>query len=130
MTNRPRPFGVTLLAILAGVAGLAAAYHTMQYLHILPMSLGPLSFYGFDLLGALIWAALTVMYAWVVSMLWTVNPVGWLWVVLVSGANLVLGGLAVLGSSSFSAEAPALLINAVVLLYCLVPSTRSAFGTS
>ncbi len=127
--SRRRPFGITLLAILAALAGIIAAYHTMQYLHILPMSLGQLSFYGFDLAGALIWAALTVMYAWVVSMLWTVNPVGWLWVVLVSGANLVLGGLAVLGSSSLNAEAPALLLNGVVLLYCLLPGTRSAFGT-
>ena len=72
--NRPRPFGVTLLAILAAIAGLVAAYHTFQYLHILPFSLGPVAFYGFDLLGALLWGITTIIYAWVVSMLWTVNP--------------------------------------------------------
>ena len=78
--NRPRPFGVTLLAILAGIAGLVAAYHTFQYLHILPFSLGPVAFYGFDLLGALLWGITTIIYAWVVSMLWTVNPSGWMFV--------------------------------------------------
>jgi hypothetical protein len=111
--NRPRPFGVTLLAILAGIAGLVAAYRTtFQYLHILPFSLGPVAFYGFDLLGTLLWAISTIIYAWLVSMLWNVNPQGWMFCVIISIINLVLAGLDILGQSSFQAEIPALVINA------------------
>jgi len=33
----------------------------------------------------LLWGILAVIYAWVVSMLWTVNPQGWLFVVILSG---------------------------------------------
>jgi hypothetical protein len=126
--ERSRPFGITVLAILAGLAGVVSAYHTLQYLHVLPFWLGPISFYGFDLWGAILWGVLTVIYAWVVSMLWTMNPAGWLYVVIISIFNLVLAGISILGASTFQALLPAILINAVVLIYCLLPSTRSAFG--
>jgi hypothetical protein len=126
--KRPRPFGVTLLAILAAIGGLIAAYRTFQYLHILPFWLGPVAFYNFDLLGALLWAITTIIYAWVVSMLWTVNPQGWMFCVIISIVNLVLAGLDILGQSSVQAELPAILINAIVLIYCLLPSTKRAFG--
>ncbi len=125
---RARPFGVTLLAILAGIAGVVAAYHTLQYLHILPFFLGSVGFYGFDLGGALLWLILTVIYAWVVSMLWTMNPAGWFYVVIISIANLVMALISILGSSSVQALLPAIVINAIVLIYCLLPGTRQAFG--
>jgi small-conductance mechanosensitive channel len=126
--QRPRPFGVTLLAILAAIAGLVAAYRTFQYLHILPFSLGPVAFYGFDLLGALLWGITTIIYAWLVSMLWTVNAQGWMFCVIISIVNLILAGIDILGQSSLQAELPALVINAIVLIYCLLPSTKRAFG--
>jgi hypothetical protein len=125
---RARPFGVTVLAILAGIAGVVAAYHTLQYLHILPFWLGSVAFYGFDLGGALLWLILTVIYAWVVSMLWTMNPAGWLYVVIISIVNLVMALISILGSSSVQALLPAIIINAIVLIYCLLPGTRQAFG--
>ncbi|HEY1296727.1 MAG TPA: hypothetical protein VGJ60_26920 [Chloroflexota bacterium] len=126
--QRSRPFGVTLLAILAAIAGLVAAYHTFQYLGILPFFMGPLGFYGTDLLGAILWGITTIIYAWVVSMLWTMNPQGWMFVVIISIINLILAVLDIFGGSSWSAEVPALLINGVILLYCLLPSTKRAFG--
>ena len=125
---RRRPFGVTLLAILAGLAGVVSAYHTLQYLHILPFTLGPMQFYGSDLWGALLWGITTVIYAWVVSMLWTLNPSGWLFVVIISAWNLILAVLSILGASTVSAVAPAILINGIVLIYCLMPGTKRAFG--
>jgi len=126
--KRSRPFGVTVLAIMAAIAGLVAAYRTFQYLHILPFFLGPVAFYNFDLLGALLWAITTIVYACVVSMLWTVNPQGWMFVVIISIVNLVLAVIDILGATSLQAELPALIINALVLLYCLLPSTKRAFG--
>jgi hypothetical protein len=126
--TRSRPLGVTVLAILAGIAGVVAAYHTFQYLHLIPVWLGPVSFYGFDPLGALMWGITTVIYAWVVSMLWTMNPSGWLFVVLISIVELILAVLSILGGSTLEALLPALILNALVLIYCLLPSTKRAFG--
>jgi hypothetical protein len=116
------------LAILAGIAGIIAAYHTLQYMHIIPFVLGPVQFWGFDLWGALLWGLTTVIYAWVVSMLWYVNPQGWLFVVIISIWNLILAVIDILGQSSVSAMMPALVINGIVLIYCLLPSTKRAFG--
>jgi hypothetical protein len=126
--TRSRPFGVTLLAILAGIAGVIAAYHTLQYLHILPISLGPISFFGFDLWSALLWGITTVCYAWVVSMLWTVNPAGWMFAVLISAWNLILVVLDLIGGTSVSALTPAIVLNGLILIYCLLPNTKRAFG--
>jgi len=126
--KRSRPFGVTILAIVAGIAGVVAAYHTLQYLHILPFWLGQVGFYGFDLWGALLWGLMTVIYAWVVAMLWTVHPAGWLYLVLISVCNLVLAVISIIGNSTTQAMLPAIVINGLILLYCLLPSTKRAFG--
>jgi hypothetical protein len=126
--KRSRPFVVTILAIVAGIAGVFAAYHTLQYLHILPFWLGPVALYGFDLWGALLWGLMTVVYAWVVAMLWTMHPAGWLYLVLISVCNLVLAVISIIGNSTAQAMAPAIIINGLILLYCLLPSTKRAFG--
>jgi hypothetical protein len=126
--TRHRPFGITILAIVAGVAGVIAAYHTLQYLHIMPFWLGGMAFWGFDLWGAVLWGLTTFMYAWVVAMLWNLNPSGWLFLVLISAWNLIMIVLSVLGASTISAFAPTLLINGLILIYCLLPGTKRAFG--
>jgi hypothetical protein len=126
---RHRPIGITILAILAGLAALVALWHTLQYLHLLPFTLGPLQFYGFDLLGALMWGVLTAIWAWVAARLWAVDPRGLMFAVVLSGLNLVMAGLSILGASTFEALLPAILLNGVVLLYCLTPGVRRAFGS-
>jgi hypothetical protein len=46
---KTRPFGVTLLAILAGIAAFLAIVHTLQFLHLLPFNLGgTVRFFAFD----------------------------------------------------------------------------------
>lgn len=123
-----RPIGITIIAILAGIAAVVSAIHTLQYLHLLPFFLGPLSFFGFDLWGAILWGALTLIYIWVVRMLWNVDPQGWMFVVILAGLNLILAVLNAIGGSTLSAVMPAIVINGVVLIYCLTPGVKSAFG--
>jgi hypothetical protein len=123
-----RPIGITIIAILAGIGTVIAAIHTLQYLHLFPFFLGGMAFFGFDLLGALLWGVLTVIYAWVVAQLWTVNPQGWLFLVILSALNIVLDLLSVLGATTFSAILPSLLINAIVFIYCMTPGIKRAFG--
>jgi hypothetical protein len=60
-------------------------------------------------------------------MLWTMNPQGWFFATFLSGLNLVLAFISLLGASSLQALLPAIIINAAVLIYCLVPSTKEAF---
>jgi hypothetical protein len=126
--TRSRPFGVSVLAILSAVAALVALYHTLQYLHILPFSLGPLAFYGFDIWGAVLWGLTTLAYLWAMRLLWSVNPQGWMFATVISAFNLILAFVSILGASSFQALLPSIVVNAAILIYCLVPSTKQAFG--
>lgn len=123
-----RPFGITVIAILAGIATVLAAIHTLQYLHLLPFFLGNMAFFGFDLWGAILWGIMTVIYAWVVVNLWNMNPQGWMFLVLLSSLNLVLDVISIIGQTTFSAVAPSIVVNAAVLLYCLTPGVKRAFG--
>jgi hypothetical protein len=124
-----RPIGITIIAILAGIATIIAAIHTLQYLHILPFFIGQMAFFGFDLWGALLWGLMTVIYAWVVMQLWNVNPQGWMFLVLISALNIILDVLSIIGATTLSAVLPSIIINAIVLIYVLTPGVKRAFGT-
>jgi len=125
---KERPIGVTILAILAAFAALAAFVYTLQMLHILPFYLGPIAYWEFSLIGAIFWGFLVLIWLAVFQMLMTMHPSGWLFCVIISGLNLLFDFFAILGGSSWEAMAPALLLNGIVLLYCLLPGTKAAFG--
>jgi len=128
--SKSRPFGVTILAILAGIAAFLAVIHTLQMLHLFPIrgSLGVFSFFTLDLLGALLWGLMAAIYIWLVRMLWNLDPQGWLFLVIIAIFNLILAFVSILGRSSFQAMLPSILINGVILIYCLLPGTKEAFG--
>jgi hypothetical protein len=126
--NQRRPFGVVLLAVLAGLEALVAAWHTLQYLGIVPVTLGRLQFYGVDLLGAVLWGLTTAVWVWAVVNLWRLNPQALLFVTLLAGWNLILAVLSWLGASDFQAVLPALLLNGIILIYGLSQRTNQAFG--
>jgi len=124
-----RPIGITVIAILAGLATIIAAIHTLQYLHLLPFFLGNMAFFGFHIWGALLWGLMTIIYAWVVTQLWSVNPQGWMFLVLLSALNIGLDLLSIFGQSTISSVAPSIVVNGIVLIYCLTPGVKRAFGT-
>jgi hypothetical protein len=129
MMSRSRPFGVTVLAILAGMATVVAAIQTLQMLHLFPIRgpLGQFSFFTFDLFGALLWGVLAVVYAWVTRMLWQVDPRGWTFVAIMSAFNLSMAVISILGLSSWQAMLPSIAVNGLILVYCLLPGTKGAF---
>jgi hypothetical protein len=125
--NARRPIGVVVLAILAGLAALLAAYHALQYLGLLPLALGPLRFYGFDLFGAILWGVTAAVWVWAAVNLWRLNPQALLFVILLAAWNFAMALLSWLGQSDFQAVLPALLLNGVILLYAFSQRTTRAF---
>jgi hypothetical protein len=125
---KERPVGVTLLAILALLGALNALVFTLQMLHILPTYIGPVAFFQFSLIGAFFWGLLFFIWLAVFRMLWEVQPQGWMFMVLISAFNLFYGIICVIGASSWQAMAPIIIISALVLLYCMLPGTKAAFG--
>jgi hypothetical protein len=126
-TKPSRPIGITILAVLALLAALIALMHTLQMLHILPFFLGPVKFFSFDLIGAIIWGVMTALYAWLFRSLWTVDLRGWLFVIFLAILNLIMAGVSILGATTLGAMLPAIIINALVLIYALSPGVKEAF---
>ena len=125
-----RPFGVTLLAILAGIAAVFAVIHTLQMLHLFPVFLGPVRFFTFDLIGALMWGLMAAIWIWVTKGLWNLDPQSWLFVVILSSLNLILAVVSVLGATTWQAVAATILLNGIILIYALTPGVKNAFGTN
>lgn len=126
--ERTRPIGVTILAILALLAAVNAAIITLQLLHILPTFIGPVAFWQFSLIGAFFWGILVLIWLVVFRMLWEVQPQGWNFMLILGILNLVFGFLAILGGSSWEAMAPIMIVSGLVVIYCLLPGTKQAFG--
>ncbi|NIM92577.1 MAG: hypothetical protein GTO18_02530 [Anaerolineales bacterium] len=128
--ERKRPFGVTVLAVLPGLAAIAAIIHTLQMLHLFPIRLGNTDFvfFTFDLLGAILWGILAAIWIWVVRSLWSVNPEAWLFVVILSMSNIIFDLVSLLGGMSWEDMAWSLVINSIIFIYAIVPGTRAAFS--
>ena len=130
--TKKRPFGVTILAILAAIAAIIAIIHTLQMLHLFPIRgpFGVFTFFTFDLLGAILWGILALIYIWVTSKLWNLDPQGWLFVAALAALNLILAVISILGQSTWQAMLPSIIVNGLILLYALLPSTKEAFGVA
>jgi hypothetical protein len=126
--TKERPIGVTILAFLAILGAVNAFIYTLQMLHLLPTFLGPIAFYQFSLVGAFFWGLLFFIWLAVFRMLWEVQPQGWMFMVLIAVFDLIYGIICVLGGSSWEAMAPIIIISGLILIYCLMPGTKQAFG--
>jgi hypothetical protein len=71
---------------------------------------------------------MAAIYIWVARMLWNLDPQGWLFVTVLSTLNLIVALISILGNSTWEAMLPAILINGLILIYCLLPGTKAAFG--
>jgi hypothetical protein len=121
---------VTLLAVLAVIAGLLALLDAARYMGWLPIAtLGPLKFVlpSAQWFAAIMSAIVGVIYFVVAGWIWKLNPSGWLFVVVISVINLIFLFLAIVGSTSFGAVSLEILVNAVALILAVLPSTKSAF---
>jgi hypothetical protein len=128
-SSRSRPFGVTVLAILAGILAFFAAVHTLQALAILPYFIGPLAIRSFSLFYAIMWGLLVWVYIWLIQMLWRVHPSAWMFLVIITVFNLTFDFVVMIGNETFSDVAVSFILNAIILAYCMLPNVREAFGT-
>jgi hypothetical protein len=127
-TTSNRPFGVTVLAILAALAGLLAFIHVLQALAVLPYFIGPFMMLNFSLWSAIIWALMTWVWVWLTQMLLRVDPQAWMFLVIVSGFNLIVDFIYLVGRAEWTDVSLSFIVNAVVLFYCMLPNVRKAFA--
>ena len=128
---RERPFGVTILAILAGIAAILSAIHALQFLGLFPIVIGQnvavrtyISFWYALMYGLLFW-----VYIWLVRMLWRVDPAAWMFLVFITVFELIIDFFSLLGASTWEDVSVSFIVCIVILLYCMLPGVRRAFGT-
>jgi hypothetical protein len=128
-TGRRRTVAITILAILAAIAGIIAIVDVFRYLGLLPMGdLFGVSFFGVSWFGAILSAIVAIIWFTVARQLWNLDPQGWLFVVVIAIVNLIFLLIAILGETSFQAVSWNIIVNALALVLALLPNTRAAFG--
>ena len=125
-----RPVVVTILAVLAGIVAVLCVIHALQFIGILPFFFGGAAVRTFNLWYALMWALMAWIYIWLVQMLWRVDPQAWLFLAMITTLNLVFDFVALLGSQTdWQDVSVSFILNGIILLYVMLPSTKAAFGT-
>lgn len=129
---KQRPFAVTILAILAAIAAVFAAVHTLQALGLLPLFFtnGP-GIPNPNWWSAFMWALMVWVWVWLFRMLWAVEPQAWMFLAIISVFNLILDTTAIIFGgygTTFSDYSLSFLVNGLILLYVMLPSTKAAFG--
>jgi uncharacterized membrane protein (DUF2068 family) len=120
--SKKRPFVVTVLAVLAGVMAAISFYFALK-------SLGLFSPFGANLWNAFMWGLLAYIYIWLVQMLWSVDPQAWLFLAAITTINLIFDVFAMAGSPAWTDVSASFILNGLILIYVMLPSTRKAFGT-
>jgi hypothetical protein len=124
-----RPLGATILAVLAGVALLLAIVHLLQALGIVPYLIGPVAVRDFSLWYVLLWGLMVWVWLWVIEALWTVRPEAWLFLLIVSGFNLLFDFITMAFSTTTTTDLSAsFILNGIIFAYTLLPSTKRGFS--
>ena len=126
---RDRPLGVWIITILAGIQFVLAIAHFLQALGILPYAVGGPDYGDRNLWYALVWALLIWVWGWVTRALYTLNPQGWLVVLLASGFAAIFNFI----NMAFATQATpdltlTFIVDVVIFAYAMLPSTQKAFG--
>jgi len=124
---KSRPFGVTVLAILAGALAVLSAIHALQALKILPYFIGPFTVHAFSFWSFLMWALMVWVYVWLVQMLWRVDKQAWLFLAVITVFNLILDFTVMLGAGAWSDVSLSFILNAIILIYVMLPGVKQAF---
>jgi len=121
-----RTAAIYILAIIAIIAGIMAVIDTLRYLGWL---FSPLSFLGSPLLGAVMAGLVAAIWFWAAVRVWNIDPRGWLFMVSIAAIYLVFDVIALIAGTPIELLLPSILINVLVLIICLLPSTKEEFGT-
>jgi len=127
---KKRPFGVTVLAILAGIAAVLAGVHALQSLGIIPFALGPFEIHAFSFWSFLMWALMVWVWVWLVKMLWNVEQQAWIFLAVITVFNLILDFTVMLGQGEWSDVSVSFIVNGLILIYAMLPGVKKAFDVA
>lgn len=123
-----RPIGVTILTFMAVLLAFINAIAMLRFLGFLP-SLGALDIRIFSIWYALLYGLLAYIWTWVAYMLWQVDREAWIFLAIITIFNLSLSFVVMVTGGSWYDVNFTVIVNALVLIYIMLPGVREAFGT-
>jgi hypothetical protein len=127
--NMRRPFGITILAIVAVLLAFLNAIVMLRFLGFLPF-LGPLNIRIFNLWYALLYGLIAYIWAWLSQMLFHVDQQAWMFLAVITIFNLCLDFVLLVTGGAWYDVNISVILNALILIYIMLPGVRSAFGTN
>jgi hypothetical protein len=124
-----RPFGVTLLAVVAGLAALAEVWRALVF-----VGAASFTFVGKEVSfpepqwGQAFWAiVLAAIWVWVAMGFWNVRAYAWSFGNFIAMFTLIFGFISVLFGSTVEAETVPWLLAIIVLMYLNYAGVRDQF---
>lgn len=124
---KKRPFGITILAILAAIQAVLSGIHALQSLGLFPFFIGRFSVLPFSFWSFMMWALMVWVWVWVFRMLWNVDQQGWLFLAVITVFNLILDFTVMVGGGAWSDVNLSFIVNALILIYVMLPGVKQAF---
>src|SRR4029079_291381 len=124
-----RPLGVTILAALASVALILSIVHFLQALGIIPYFIRQIAIRDFNLWYVLLWGLMIWVWLWVVRALLVMDPSAWLFVLIVSGFNLIFDFFTLISTPTTVTDlSVSFVLNLIIFGYAILPTTKASFG--
>ena len=124
-----RPIGITILALLAGLAGVFEVWRALVFLGVVSFEvIGQKVSYPTAQWGPAFWAIiLALIWFWVAAGLWNVRAYAWQFGNFIAIFTVIFGFFAILGGSTTEAETVGWFLALVVLFYLNYPGVRDQF---
>ena len=125
-----RPIGVTILAILAGIAGLFEIWRTLVFLGLVKFTFvgNEVSFPSAQW-GQALWALLlAAIWFWVAMGLWNMRAYAWSFGIYISLFTMIFSFFAILGANgTVESEFVVMLVAIILFMYLNYPGVRDQF---
>jgi hypothetical protein len=125
---KQRPLAVTLLGIVALVAGVIVLLEALLFFGIAMFGILQLNFFGVAWLGGILSLIVALIWLSTSRQLFTLDPRGWTFVVVISILTLIINVIGLLGGNSFSSLWWSFIAPVLALVLSFLPGTRAAFG--
>ncbi len=124
-----RPIGITILALLAGLAGLFEIWRALVFLGVVSFEfIGKPVAFDEAQWGPAFWAViLALIWFWVAAGLWNVRAYAWQFGNFIAIFTVIFGFFAILGGSTTEAETVGWFLALAVLFYLNYPGVRDQF---
>jgi len=124
-----RPIGVTILALLAGLAGLFEIWRALVFIGAVSFSfVGKTVSFPEPQWGSALWALLiAAIWFWVATGFWNVRGYAWSFGIFISIFTVIFGFFAILGGSTMEAETVGWLLAIGIFFYLNYPGVRDVF---